>query len=100
MYKIKSHEYEDMKKFKPFVEHLKDAKGHIGLKVRSCYEHGITSKDYEVGAIIDENKIERFIYCEIYYLDESENYPEYIFVGMNGTIIIAQDMLHYGIYHL
>ena len=98
MYRIKSHDYEDLKKFKPFVEHLKDKDGHIELKIRCCHEHGLASKANEAGTIINEVTIERFIYCEIYYLDEDENYPEYIFVGMNGTIIVAQDMLHYGVY--
>ena len=98
MYRIKSHDYEDLKKFKPFVEHLKDEDGHIELKIRCCHENGLYTKANEVGTIINEVTIERFVYCEIYYLDESENYPEYVFVGMNGTIIVAQDMLHYGVY--
>lgn len=98
MYRLKSHDYEDLKKFKPFVEHLKDKDGHIELKIRACHEHGLCTKADEVGTIINEVTIERFVYCEIYYLDEDENYPEYIFVGMNGTIIVAQDMLHYGVY--
>ena len=98
MIKIKSHDYEDLKKFKPFVEHLKDKDGHIELKIRACHEHGLCTKADEVGTIINEVTIERFVYCEIYYLDEAENYPEYVFVGMNGTIIVAQDMLHYGVY--
>ena len=98
MYRLKSHDYEDLKKFKPFVEHLKDENGHIELKIRCCHEHGLTSKADEVGTIINEVTIERFVYCEIYYLDECENYPEYVFVCMNGTIVVAQDMLHYGVY--
>lgn len=98
MYRIKSHDYEDLKKFKPFIEHLKDKDGHIELKIRACHEHGLYTKVNEVGTTINEVTIERFVYCEIYYLDECENYPEYVFVGMNGTIIVAQDMLHYGVY--
>ena len=98
MYRIKSHDYEDLPKFRRFVEHLKDENEHIELKIRCCHEHGLISKADEVGTIINEITIERFVYCEIYYLDESENYPEYVFVGMNGTIIVAQDMLHYGVY--
>ena len=98
MYRLKSHDYEDLGKFKPFVEHLKDKDGHIELKIRCCHEHGLCTKADEVGTIINEITIERFVYCEIYYLDECENYPEYVFVCMNGTIIVAQDMLHYGVY--
>lgn len=39
-----------------------------------------------------------YAFCEIYYLDELNFYPEYVLVGMNGTIIVVQDMLHYGVY--
>ena len=98
MIKIKGHDYEDLPKFKKFVDSMKDEDGHIELKIRACHEHGLCTKADEVGTIINENTIGRFVYCEIYYLDESENYPEYVFVGMNGTIIVAQDMLHYGVY--
>ena len=103
MYKIKGHIYEDLgglgdKLWEAFVDSIRDENGHIELKIRCCHEHGLASKADEVGTIINEVTIERFVYCEIYYLDEAENYPEYVFVGMNGTIIVAQDMLHYGVY--
>ena len=98
MYRLKSHEFEDLEKFRSFVEHLKNKEGHIEIKVRSYYSHDGGMNNIEVGSLITEHTIDRFVYCEIYYLDESENYPEYIFVCMNGTIIVAQDMLHYGVY--
>ena len=98
MYRLKSHEFEDLEKFRSFVEHLKNKEGHIELKVRSYYSHDGGMSNIDVGSLITEMTIDRFVYCEIYYLDECENYPEYVFVCMNGTIIVAQDMLHYGVY--
>ena len=98
MYRLKSHEFEDLEKFRSFVEHLKNKAGHIELKVRSYYSHDVGMSNIGVGSLITEYTIDRFVYCEIYYIDECENYPEYVFVCMNGTIIVAQDMLHYGVY--
>ena len=98
MYRLKSHDFEDLEKFRSFVEHLKNKEGHIELKVRAMHDHDACPSDLKVGTIIDEVTIQRFVYSEIYYLDECENYPEYVFVCMNGTIIVAQDMLHYGVY--
>ena len=98
MYRLKSHDFEDLEKFRSFVEHLKNKDGHIELKVRSYYSHDAGMSNIDAGSIITEYTIDRFVYCEIYYLDECENYPEYVFVCMNGTIIVAQDMLHYGVY--
>ena len=98
MYRLKSHEFEDLEKFRSFTAHLKNKEGHIELKVRAMHDHDACPSDLKVGSIITEYSIDRFSFCEIYYLDECENYPEYVFVCMNGTIIVAQDMLHYGVY--
>ena len=98
MYRLKSHDFDDLEKFRSFVEHLKNKEGHIELKVRAMHCHDVCPSNLEVGSLITEQTIDRFVYCEIYYLDECENYPEYVFVCMNGTIIVAQDMLHYGVY--
>ena len=98
MYRLKSHEFEDLEKFRSFVDHIKNKEGHIELKVRSYCSHDVCPTDLKVGDVITETTIERFIFSEIYYLDECENYPEYVFVCANGTIIVAQDMLHYGVY--
>ena len=98
MYSLKSHEFEDLEKFRDFTAHLKNREGHIELKIRAFHVHDVYRPDLKVGDVITENSIDRFIFCEIYYLDECENYPEYVFVCMNGTIIVAQDMLHYGVY--
>ena len=98
MYRLKSHDFEDLEKFRDFTAHLKNKEGHIELKVRAMHDHDAWPSDLKIGAIIDEVTIQRFVFSEIYYLDECENYPEYVFVFMNGTIIVAQDMLHYGVY--
>ena len=103
MYKIKGHGYEGLgmlgKKFwGVFVDSIQDENGHIELKVICCNEHGAYTKAHDVGAIITEDNIEDYAFCEIYYLNELNFYPEYVLVGMNGTIIIVQDMLHYGRY--
>ena len=98
MYRLKSHEFEDLEKFRSFVEHMKNKEGHIELKIRALHVHDVYRTDLKVGDVITEYTIDRFIFCEIYYLDECENYPEYVFVCMNGTIIVVQDMLHYGVY--
>ena len=39
MYRLKSHEFEDLEKFRSFVEHLKNKDGHIELKVRALHIH-------------------------------------------------------------
>lgn len=103
MIKIKGHIYEELgklgKKFwGVFVDSIRDENGHIELKVICCNEHGVYTKAHDVGSIITEANIEDYAFCEIYYLDELNFYPEYVLVGMNGTIIIVQDMLHYGRY--
>lgn len=103
MYKIKDHVYEELgrlgdKLWEVFVDSIRDENGHIELKVRCCNEHGVYTKAHDVGSIITEDNIEDYAFCEIYYLDELNFYPEYVLVGMNGTIIIVQDMLHYGRY--
>ena len=98
MIKIKGHNFTELKKFGKFIDTLRDEDGHIELKVRACHEHGLHTISNEVGQVITEENIGRVALCEIYYLDECENYPEYVFVCMNGTIIVAQDMLHYGVY--
>ena len=98
MFRLKSHDFEDLEKFRDFTAHLKNKEGHIELKVRAMHDHDARISNIEIGSVITEMTIERFIFCEIYYLDECENYPEYVFVCANGTIIVAQDMLHYGVY--
>ena len=98
MYRLKSHEFEDLEKFRSFTAHLKNKEGHIELKVRAMHVHDFYHPDLKVGDVITEETIDRFIFSEIYYLDEREDYPEYVFVCANGTIIVAQDMLHYGVY--
>ena len=103
MIKIKGHDYEGLgklgKKFwEVFVDSIRGENGHIELKVICCNEHGVYTKAHDVGSIITEDNIEDYAFCEIYYLDELNFYPEYVLVGMNGTIIIVQDMLHYGRY--
>lgn len=103
MIKIKGHDYEGLgmlgKKFwEVFADSIRDENGHIELKVICCNEHGVYTKAHDVGSIITEDNIEDYAFCEIYYLDELNFYPEYVLVGMNGTIIIVQDMLHYGRY--
>lgn len=103
MYKIKGHDCEGLgmlgKKFwGVFVDSIRDENGHIELKVICCNEHGVYTKAHDVGSVITEDNIEDYAFCEIYYLDELNFYPEYVLVGMNGTIIVVQDMLHYGRY--
>ena len=98
MYRLKSHEFEDLEKFRSFTAHLKNKEGHIELKIRALDVNDVYRPDLKVGDVITEESIDRFIFCEIYYIDECENYPEYVFVTMNGTIIVVQDMLHYGVY--
>ena len=98
MHRPHSHEFADSAKFRSFVEHLKNKEGHIELKVRAMHDHDACPSDLKVGSLITEETISRFVYCEIYYLDECENSPEYVFVCMNGSIIVAQDMLHHGVY--
>ena len=103
MYKIKGHDYEGLgmlgKKFwGVFVDSIRDENGHIELKVICCNEHGVYTKAHDVGSVITEDNIEDYAFCEIYYLDELNFYPEYVLVGKNGTIIVVQDMLHYGRY--
>lgn len=103
MYKIKGHDYEELgklgKKFwEVFADSIRDENGHIELKVICCNEHGVYTKAHDVGSIITEDNIEDYAFCEIYYLDELNFYPEYVLVCMNGTIIVVQDMLHYGRY--
>ena len=103
MIKIKGHDYEGLgmlgKKFwGVFVDSIRDENGHIELKVICCNEHGVYTKAHDVGSVITEDNIEDYAFCEIYYLNELNFYPEYVLVGMNGTIIIVQDMWHYGRY--
>lgn len=99
MIKIKDHDYEELGKlgekfWKAFVDNIRDKNGHIELKVKCCHEHGVHTLSNEIGSVITEDSINNLAFCEIYYLDEIDCYPEYIFVGMNGTIVVAQDMLH------
>ena len=52
MYRLKSHEFEDLEKFRSFTAHLKNKEGHIELKVRSYYSHDDGMSNIEVGSII------------------------------------------------
>ena len=63
MYRLKSHEFEDLEKFRSFVEHLKNKEGHIELKVRSYYSHDAGMSNIDVGSLITETTIDRFIFA-------------------------------------
>ena len=96
MYRLKSHE---CKNFKEFIDIVEDRDGHIALEILCVNVHGAYSTFDLVNEIITEDNLFRLVDAEIYYLDEAEQHrPQYMFVLMNGTIIVAQDMLHYGVY--
>ena len=91
MYKIKSH---GCKNFKEFADIVEDRDGHIALEILCVNVHGAYSTFDLVNEIITEDNLFRLIDSEIYYLDEAEQRPQYMFVLMNGTVIIAHDTLH------
>ena len=92
MYKIKSH---GCKNLKEFIDIVEDRDGHIALEIVCVNMHGAYSTFDLVNEIITEDNISRLIDAEIYYLDEAEEHrPQYMFVLMNGTVIIVHDTLH------
>ena len=92
MYKIKSH---GCKNLKEIIDRVEDRDGHIALEILCVNVHGSYSTFDLVNEIITEDNLFRLIDSEIYYLDEAEQHrPQYMFVLMNGTVIIAHDTLH------
>ena len=92
MYRIKSH---GCKNFKEFIDIVEDRDGHIALEIVAVVMHGAYSTFDLLNELITEDNIFRLIEAEIYYLDEAEQHrPEYMFVLMNGTVIIVHDTLH------
>ena len=91
MYKIKSHGCKNLKEFTDIVE---DRDGHIALEIVCVNMHGAYSTFDLVNEIITQDNLFRLVEAEIYYLDEAEQRPKYMFVLMNGTVIIAHDTLH------
>ena len=92
MYKIKSH---GCKNFKEFIDIVGDRDGHIALEIACVNARGAYSTFDRINEIITEDNLFRLIDAEIYYLEEAEQQrPQYMFVLMNGTVIIAHDTLH------
>ena len=92
MYKIISH---GCKNLKEFIDIVEDREGHIALEIVAVVMHGAYSTFDLVNEIITEDNLFRLIEAEIYCLNEAEQHrPQYIFVLMNGTVIIAHDTLH------
>ena len=92
MYKIKAH---SCKNFKEFVDIVEDRDGHIALEILCVNMQGAYSTFDLVNEIITEDNLIRLIDAEIYYLDEAEQHrPLYMFLLMNGTVIIVHDTLH------
>ena len=91
MYRLKSH---GCKNFKEFVDIVEDRDGHIALEIVCVNIHGTYSTFDLVNEIITEDNLFRLIDAEIYSLYEAEQHPQYMFVLMNGTVIIVHDQLH------
>ena len=92
MYKIKSHGCRNLKEFIDIVE---DRDGHIALEIVCVNMHSAYSTFDLINEIITEDNLYRLIDAEIYYLEEAEQQrPQYMFVLMNGTVIIVHDTLH------
>ena len=92
MYRLKSHE---CKNFKEFIDIVGDRDGHIALEIVCVNVHGAYSTFDRITEIITEDNLFGLIEAEIYYLDEAEQQrPKYMFVLMNGTVIIVHDTLH------
>ena len=92
MYKIKSH---GCKNFKEFVDIVEDRDGHIALEIVCVDKHSAYSTFDLVNEIITEDNLFRLVDAEIYYLEEAEQHRhQYMFVLMNGTVIIVHDTLH------
>ena len=92
MYKIINH---GCKNLKEFIDIVEDRDGHIALEIVAVIKHGACSTFDRLNQMITEDNLFRLIEAEIYYLDEAEQHrPQYMFVLMNGTIIIAHDTLH------
>ena len=92
MYKIKSH---GCKNFKEFIDVVGDRDGHVALEIVCVNVDSAYSSFDRINEIITEDNLFRLIDTEIYYLEEAEqHHPQYMFVLMNGTVIIAHDTLH------
>lgn len=92
MYKIKGH---DCKNFKEFIALVEDRDGHIALEIVAVIKHGVCSTFDRLNQMITEDNLFRLIETEIYYLEEAEQHrPQFMFVLMNGTVIIVHDTLH------
>ena len=92
MYKIKSH---GCKNLKEFIDIVEDRDRHIALEILCVNMKGAYSTFDLVNEIITEDNLFRLVDAEIYYLDEAEQQrPKYMFVLMNGTVIIVHDTLH------
>ena len=92
MYKIINH---GCKNLKEFIDIVEDREGHIALEIVAVIKHGACSTFDRLNQMITEDNLFRLIEAEIYCLNEAEqHYPQYMFVLMNGTVIIAHDTLH------
>ena len=92
MFRLKSH---DCKNFKELIDIVEDNDGHIALEIVCVNKHGACSTFDRLNQIITEYNLFRLIEAEIYYLNEAEQHrPQFLFVLMNGTVIIAHDTLH------
>ena len=92
MFRLKSH---DCKNFKELIDIVEDNDGHIALEIVCVNKHGAYSTVDRLNQIITEDNLFRLIEAEIYYLNEAEQHrPQFLFVLMNGTVIIAHDTLH------
>ena len=92
MFRLKSH---DCKNFKELIDIVEDNDGHIALEIVCVNKHGAYSTFDRLNQIITEDNLFRLIEAEIYYLNEAEQHrPQFLFVLMNGTVIIAHDTLH------
>ena len=93
MHKIKGYDYEDLEKFRRFVEALKDGDGNIKLKIKCCYDGG-TGIDFDEGDFITAKNIDKLASWSIYFIDENKTYDEFVFAKPDGSMILAQDLLH------
>ena len=91
MYRLKSHGCKNLKDFTDLVE---DRDGHIALEIECVNMHGAYSTFDLVNEIISKDNLFRLVEAEIYSLDEAEQHPKYMFVLMDGTVIIVRDTLH------
>ena len=91
MYKIINH---GCKNLKEFIDIVEDREGHIALEIVAVIKHGACSTFDRLNQMITEDNLFRLIEAEIYSLNEAEqHHPQYMFVLMNGTVIIVHDTL-------